>query len=148
VIHQRFDVERWKSLFSSEKLRKEAREFVESRRKEMPDQYPSWSAVEAHVKLMSPGGEIVTSPCQLAIVEQLRAECLDKRCLPTFPTDVFAFGEGEPQDRRATKVGGLPFWPGERGWPIGGSGEPMSFVAQFCFADSTELFGALPGDVP
>src|SRR6266403_694498 len=80
-----------------------------SLREEMPDEYPNEAAVERHVKLMSPSGEIVTSPCHLATVEQLRAECLSKRCLPTAPTDVFVFAKGEPPDRGVTKVGGLPF---------------------------------------
>jgi len=72
---------------------------------------------------------------------------LGKRCLPTFPTDVFVFAKGEPRDRGVTKVGGLPFWPREKDWPFGKSGKPMDFVAQFCFADSTDLFDALPGDL-
>ena len=147
MIHEKFEIERWSNLFSLEKLRAEARQFVEARRAEMPDEYPNEAAVERHVKLMSPSGEIVTSPCHLATVEQLRAECLSKRRLPTAPTDVFVFAKGEPPDRGVTKVGGLPFWPGDRTWPIGKSGEPMDFIAQFCFADSADLFDALPGEI-
>jgi hypothetical protein len=52
MLHQQFDIQRWKNLFSLEKLRKQAREFVEARRRELPDQYktratsgkrPRWS---------------------------------------------------------------------------------------------------------
>jgi Domain of unknown function (DUF1963) len=96
---------------------------------------------------MSPKGEIVTSPRHLAVVEQLRAEWLGRRQLPGFLTDVFIFARGEPADRSVTKVGGFPFWPKARSWPAGKSGQPMDFLAQFCFADSSDLFDSLPGDV-
>ena len=147
MIHKRLDMERWKSLFPLEKGRKDARQFVERRRAQMPDAYKDDSAVEAHIRLMSPGGEIVTSPRHLAIVEQLRAEWLAKQRLPTVPTDVFVFATGEPQDRRTTKIGGLPFWPRNKIWPVGKSGKPMDFLAQICFADSTDLLEGLPGDL-
>lgn len=147
MIHQRVDVERWNKLFPLEKLRKEAREFVERRHKAMPDQYKSTSEVERHVQLMSPGGEIITSPKHLAVVEQLRKESLGSRNLPAFHTDVFVFARGEPSNRSVTKIGGLPFWPKRRDWPVGKSGNPMSFVAQFCFADSMDLFDSLPGEI-
>jgi hypothetical protein len=147
MIHERVDIERWSKLFPLESLRKEAREFVESRRKASPHAYKNKSEVERHVKLMSPGGEIVTSPHHLAVVEQLRAEWLGGGELPGFPTDVFVFGRGEPPDRSVTKAGGLPFWPKARSWPAGKSGRPLNFVAQFCFADSSDLYDSLPGDV-
>src|SRR5262245_32788489 len=138
MAHQKFDIERWKGLFPLEKLRKEAKEFVEALRTEEPDRYESASDVEAHIKLMSPNGEIITSPRHLAVVEQLRTECLGSKYLPEVPTDVFVFARGEPANRSVTKIGGLPFWPKERSWPTGKSGQPMSFVAQFCFADSMD----------
>lgn len=147
MIHQRVDIERWNRLFSLEKLRKEAREFVERRRKELPDQYKSASDVERHVKLMSPGGQIITSPQHLAIIEQLRKESLSSRNLPAIPTDVFVFAKGEPSNRSVTKIGGLPFWPKRKNWPTGNAGKPMSFVAQFCFTDSMDLFDSLPGEI-
>jgi hypothetical protein len=147
MIHQTFDIKRWKNLFPLEKLRRQAKEFVEDRRRELPDEYKNASDVERHIKLMNPGGEIITSPFHLAVVEQLREECLASRNLPTVPTDVFVFARGEPQNRSVTKVGGLPFWPRARDWPMGRSGLPMTFVAQFCFADSTDLFHSLPGEI-
>ena len=78
MIHQKFDGERWKNLFSLEKLRKQARDYVEGRRRQLPGEYKSAVAVERHVKLMSPGGEIITSPLHLAVVEQVREECLGR----------------------------------------------------------------------
>ena len=71
MIHERFDIERWNRLFPLEKLRKEAKEFVEALRREEPERYESKSDVEDHIKLMSPSGEIVTSPRHLAIVEHI-----------------------------------------------------------------------------
>jgi hypothetical protein len=147
MIHDRFDIEQWNKLFPLESLRKEAREYVESQRKETPGEYKSESQVERHVKLMSPHGEIVTSPRHLAVVEQLRAEWLGRRHLPGFLTDAFVFARGEPADTSVTEVGGLPFWPKARSWPAGKSGQPMNFLAQFCFADSSDIFDSLPGDV-
>src|SRR5207245_256800 len=45
------------------------------------------------------------------------------------------------------KIGGLPFWPKKKDWPVGRSDTPMTFVAQFCFSDSADLFDPLPGDI-
>jgi hypothetical protein len=61
--------------------------------------------------------------------------------------DVLTFVKGEPPDRFVTKVGGLPYRPASVAWPVRPSGQPMAFLAQFCFADSSDLVGALPGDV-
>jgi hypothetical protein len=62
-----------------------------------------------------------------------------------FATDVFVFGLGTPQDRRVTKVSGLPYWPKTRTWPMAKNGSPYQFLAQICFLDSRDLVGKLPG---
>jgi hypothetical protein len=56
MIHDRFDIERWKKLFPLSKLRAEARAYVEKRHAESPEDFDS--SVEEHAKLMSPSGEI------------------------------------------------------------------------------------------
>jgi hypothetical protein len=145
MIHDRFDIERWKKLFPLSKLRAEARAFVEKRHAESPGDFDS--SVEEHTKLMGPSGEIVTSPCHMAVVEQLRLETLSGRCLPKYPTDVFVFGNGEPNNPCCTKIGGVPFWPTGKKWPINAVGTPMGFIAQFCFSDSKDLFPEMPGDL-
>lgn len=145
MIHERFDIDRWTKLFPLSKLRAEARAFVEKRHAESPEDFDS--SVDKHAKLMSPSGEIVTSPFHMAVVEQLRAESLTGRSLPKYPTDVFVFGKGEPNNPYCTKVGGVPFWPKEKKWPTSSAGVPMGFVAQFCFSDSVDLFPELPGDL-
>jgi hypothetical protein len=62
-------------------------------------------------------------------------------------TDRVYFVPGEPAERSVTKVGGLPYRASGVPWPTTASGEPMTFLAQFCFADSLDLVGRLPGDV-
>ncbi|SIO65795.1 protein of unknown function [Singulisphaera sp. GP187] len=55
---------------------------------------------------------------------------------------------GEPPERSVTKVAGLPYRPPGLPWPMTVNGKPFPFFAQFCFADSRELFDRrLPGDV-
>jgi Domain of unknown function (DUF1963) len=63
------------------------------------------------------------------------------------PTDMFLLGIGESIDRAGTKIGGLPYWPVERDWPQSQGGEPLPFLAQFCFRDSAEFVGDLPEDL-
>lgn len=92
-------------------------------------------------------GEQITSAWDLYCVETLR----DRHSLrigEAFPTDVFVFGKGEPDDPSCTKVGGRPFWPIEQEWPRARDGSPCHFLAQFNFADSVDVIGAkLPGMV-
>jgi hypothetical protein len=61
--------------------------------------------------------------------------------------DLMKAAAGEPPDRFATKLGGLPYRPSSIPWPRHASGEPMVFLGQICFADSLDVVGELPGDV-
>jgi hypothetical protein len=91
-------------------------------------------------------GEQITSPYDLYSVERLR----DKHGLRqgmSFATDVFVFGKGAAPDRHLTKVSGLPYWPQAKAWPTTDDGSPCQFLAQFCFLDSRDLVGELPGDL-
>lgn len=65
---------------------------------------------------------------------------------PRLPTDVFLWWPGKARDRRATRMGGVPFLPRDAAWPHH-EGREMTFVAQFAFHDSRDLVGKLPGDV-
>ena len=48
------------------------------------------------------------------------------------------------QDRRQRRIG----QSARRSWPVtADTGEPFTFVAQFCFADSKDILSALPGDI-
>lgn len=115
MIHERFDVAQWKSVFS------------------LADDL---------------GGTAITSPYDMVVVETIRERvCLEKHAEVVVPTDVFIMAKGEPTNRAVTKIGGLPYWPGDRPWPCGASGQPLTFVAQFNFADSKDITGQLPGDI-
>ena len=92
-------------------------------------------------------GQHITSPHDLFSVETLR-DAHGLRTGQPVPADVFVFGKGEPPRREGTQVGGLPYWPEDRPWPLNlFSGEPCLFLAQVNFADSRDLFPALPGEV-
>jgi Domain of unknown function (DUF1963) len=150
MIHERFDLDRWKAEFSLARLRAKARSFVLNRKEQSPSQYSTDEAVERHIRLMEPGGTSITGPSEMAVVEQIRQEVFaaDPTALePRLPTDAFVFGRGEPLHRQATKIGGLPYRPRSRPWPHTKGGTPMQFAAQVCFADSYDIVGSLPGDV-
>lgn len=148
MIHEPVDVARWTSLFALGELREEARRFVLDRRATMPYEYPTAESVDNHIARIEPGGQSVASPYHLAVVEQIREETgALQRVLGSVAADVFVFGRGEPARRDVTKIGGLPYWPRSRPWPRDAAGEPLTFVAQFCFADSRDIVGRLPGDV-
>lgn len=118
--HNTFDIEHWKKLF----------------------------ALSAGL----PDGErcSVTSPCQIAQIEQLRERALSGlrreqagQAVP-IATDIFLWAKGEPESRETTRIGGLPFWPKGRKWPEISRGRPATFIGQICFADSLDIVPSLP----
>lgn len=126
MVHEKFDLGLWKSRFPLQKLIDE-------------DKFGRWRNTRA---------DYVTSPGELALELQIREVTQANRGpFPTVPTDVFVFGEGEPREFYLTKVGGQAYLPQGLAWPTTSKGEPMSFVAQLCFLDSTDLVRELPGDV-
>jgi Domain of unknown function (DUF1963) len=93
-------------------------------------------------------GEIVTSPWDICQNENLRRETREEYIWgDAVPMDIFIMADGEPADRHVTKIGGLPFRPADAEWPIGRTGVPLVFLAQFNFCDSKDITGTLPGDV-
>ena len=91
---------------------------------------------------------LLSLPEDIALLERLRASAYAR--LPNLtrvPTDVFVWRAGEPARREVTKIAGLPYRQAGLPWPLAPSGEPLTFVAQFCFADSRDLVPPLPGDV-
>jgi hypothetical protein len=93
-------------------------------------------------------GDIITSPRHICNNEQLRKAAHDQFDWgEAVPMDVFIMAVGEPPNRHATKIGGMPYRPAKTPWPTGKDGKPMSFLAQINFADSRDLTGELPGDV-
>jgi len=92
-------------------------------------------------------GEQITSPADLLAVLATRSRLPIFQDAPSVPTDIFVFGFGEPAIPYTTKVGGVPFRPSNKPWPEH-DGKKMTFLAQFCFSDSFDLFSfPLPGDL-
>lgn len=93
-------------------------------------------------------GSTITSPCHLCKNEWLRRGMQDQYDWgKAVPSDLFVMAEGEPENRFATKIGGLPYRLASTPWPISKSGKPLIFLAQFNFSDSTDIVGKQPGDV-
>lgn len=148
MIHEELDLSRWERLFSLDELRSAAEEFVQEQRNAVPAEYPNQAAVDRHVALMYPEGERITGPYDIAVVEQLRKEVFGST-LPDsrIATDIFVFNLGEPPQRNITKVGGLPYRHAQTPWPSLSNGVPLTFVGQFCFTDSHDIVGELPGEI-
>lgn len=90
-------------------------------------------------------GEIITGPADICNNEHLRRGMQNEyRWGPSVPMDVFVMADGESSDRHVTKIGGLPYRPASRAWPVNSAGEPLLFLAQFNFTDSIDLVGDLP----
>jgi hypothetical protein len=90
----------------------------------------------------------ITSPCHVCNNEQLRREVrgfVDWG--PSVAVDLFIMAEGEPENRHATKIAGLPYRPAHLPWPIGEAGTPLLFLAQFNFVDSRDIVPDLPNDL-
>ena len=114
-----FDLDRWMRMFPLEAVPKRAR-----------------------------NGFLIVGPRDMAYLEQVRAQLSLQQVPPqSVPVDAFVFAIGEPPFRHVTKIGGVPYRPAHEPWPTTPSGKPMTFLAQFCFAESRDIVGDTPGDV-
>src|SRR6266550_2263549 len=148
MVHDKLDIDRWIREFPLKALRTEARGFVIARRDRLPGEYKTDRDFNAHIQLMNPKAEAIVGPRSIAVLEQLRQERLGGRCGGRRDdTDVVVWARGEPANRAATKVGGLPYWRESRPWPVSSENEPLEFIAQICFADSGDILGSLPDDM-
>lgn len=147
--HPSLDLERWIREFPLTRLGDEARAFVTKRASELPEAYPTPADIEKHIRLMSPRGEIVVGPHDIAVVEQIRREAFATDAPRNgLATDVFAWARGEPPAPHLTKIGGLPFRSRNERWPRTRDGRTTLFLAQLSFVDSRERFSKrLPGDL-
>ena len=90
MLHETFELDKFKAMFPLDELRRQAQEFVLERQRKDPAAYADAEAVEKHIRLMQPEGEIVTSPYHMAVVEQLRDEAnIDLDDITRVPTDAF-----------------------------------------------------------
>ncbi len=88
------------------------------------------------------------SPIALVLMEKYRALATKLAAMgPTVPVDTFLFGHGDPDERHQSRINGVPYRPADRPWPVDPDWRPMVFFAQFCFSDSRDHVGVLPGDV-
>jgi hypothetical protein len=111
----------------------------------LDDWLPRFPLRERHNRYS--GGDI-TSPCDLCNIEWLRRGMVDQYDWGRpVPVDVFVMSKGEPENRFATKIGGLPYRPRNLPWPCTPTGRPLALVAQFNFTNSTDIVGDLPGDL-
>jgi hypothetical protein len=112
----------------------------------MNDWLPRFPLAPRHVG--SYQADIITSPCHLCNNEQLRQE-LDgsQEWGRSVPVDVFVMAQGEPENRYATKIAGLPYRPANLGWPLDEAGDPLLFLAQFNFLDSRDIVPDLPNEL-
>jgi uncharacterized protein YwqG len=162
MTHERFDLARWEAEFPLARLRDDARRYLrrEHQRGYLPqyvggggmsvDDYIEQS-LDWYIFAQGPSphcAEMITGPYTIAAIEQLRRERAETlSSMERVLTDIFVFGRGEPARREVTKIGGLPYWPAHRPWPRAADGDPMTFIAQFNFADSRDITGPLPGDL-
>ncbi len=63
------------------------------------------------------------------------------------PADVFVLALGDAPSRDCTKIGGLPLWPHGHEGPRSMTGQPLPFLAQFCFRESLDIVDSLPEDM-
>jgi Domain of unknown function (DUF1963) len=136
--HEVVDVERWIRQFPIERYEGSTG----------PRQFPSTRPGDP-LDLWKDRGTWVTSPSHLARIEQVRRRVAREHDLGTaVPTDLILWGGGEPTKPYLTKLGGVPYRPADIPWPVEEDEAPMTFVAQFCFADSGDILPVAPtGDV-
>jgi hypothetical protein len=93
-------------------------------------------------------GDDITSPCEICNIEWLRRGMVDQYDWGRgVLVDVFVMSKGEPENRFATKIGGVPYRPRNLPWPCAPSGRPLALLAQFNFTNSFDIVGNLPGDL-
>lgn len=88
---------------------------------------------------------VVVSPMDLSQRERHIHEIVKSVRLPqSRECDALIFGYGEPECRTVTKVGGLPYWPSWRPWPVSENDSPLEFLAQINFSGSESLVPPIP----
>ncbi|MFZ1937336.1 MAG: DUF1963 domain-containing protein [Thermoguttaceae bacterium] len=149
--HEVVDIERWIELYPLETFENEETEAPPICPPEANDeQKRAWQYLYGDSQCLEKAeGQIIVSPADLAMIEQVRRRASQTHSLgKAVPTDIFLLGVGEPEAPCLTKVGGIPYRPADKPWPRANDGTPLSFFLQFCFLDSKDLVPSnLPGDV-
>lgn len=136
-LHPKVDFEHWAKIFPIETFQKTSgpRRF-DSTEKDDP------------LDLWKPHGAIITSPAHLCEIELVRKQYAQSQDLGrSVPVDIFLWSVDPPQEPFLTKLGGTPHRESTKPWPTL-DGTPLTFVGQFCFADSRDIVSQkLPDDV-
>jgi uncharacterized protein YwqG len=136
--HEVVDIEHWINQFPIERYERTGgpRQFSTTRPGDPLD-------------LWKDQGTWITGPSHLARIEQARRRVIREQELgPAVPTDLIVWGVGEPSRPYLTKIGGTPYRPADEPWPGLDDEDPMTFFAQFCLADSSDILPVSPpGDV-
>ncbi len=137
TLHPTVDFEHWSSVFPIETFQKTSG----------PRQFNT-TEKDSPLDLWKPSGAIVTSPAHLCEIELVRKQYAKTQDLGRpVPVDIFLWSINPPAKPYLTKLGGTPHRESTKPWP-NHNGEPFTFVAQFCFADSREIVSKkIPGDV-
>jgi hypothetical protein len=152
--HDRFDLKRWASEFTRDRIVEDELRLVEDRERRDGQRFASREEKVRHATEWALAGNTITGPRHVITLERLRYPHNKAGTLGVArATDVFVWGLGEPKVRSQTKIAGLPYRPSDRPWPVGDNNDPSLFLGQICFADSLDLVRdvgpkvSLPGDV-
>lgn len=136
--HPVLDLPHWLKLFP----------ITDFEKKEGPRRFDS-SKPDDPVDLWKARGCWIDSPADVCEIEHVRRRVQKKSSLgPAVPVDIFVWRLGKPDKPYLTKLGGHPFRPADRAWPLTEDEKPFTFLGQFCFLDSLDVIPRkLPGDV-
>lgn len=137
-MHPRVDFEHWATVFPIETFQKAdgPRQFRSTRKGDPLD-------------LWKPQGQVITSPAHLCNIELVRRPYAETKNMgPSVPVDIFLWSVAPVEKPFLTKLGGVPHRESAKPWPKDSSGNPYTFVAQYCFADSRDIVSdRIPADV-
>ena len=102
--------------------------------------FPHEGGLPYPISFATPGGAVSALGIRDALAQRVSP-------LPTRPCDAFVMACGDAGQSHWTRFGGIPHRPDGQRWPRSRSGSPLTFVIQFCLADSRDIVGETPGDV-
>ena len=145
VVHESFDIEAAIRDHPLDRVRDEA---LERAKRNYGRGTRTGREYLRYVRLNGIRGYPIFSPRDAALTEQLRRDMgFYEKCQTTGPTDVLVPVPGRGGRDPTSRFGGPPNFRPDQPWPTSKSGEPLTFIAQLCFADSHDLVGPTPGEL-
>jgi hypothetical protein len=142
IRHPEVDFDYWSTVFPMEML-------INTRG---PQRFASTDPNDP-LDLWKVHGTPITSPAHLCMIELVRKQCggAGRRGAglpgPAVPVDLLLWSVEPAKRPWLTRLGGTPHRESAKPWPMH-EGRPCTFVAQFCFVDSTDIVSdKLPGKV-